>query len=308
VSALGSLSRGLRTMVWHASAGRRRRLAPLAATAAADRAPCVFGSGICKASDFRMPLFAYWCKALGETPRYHRKLWEYVFICQALHERGALVAGARGVGFGVGCEPLVALFAARGVAVLATDMDASAATAAGWLESNQHAGAELARLNARGLCDADVFARNVRYRTVDMKAVPRDVAGFDFCWSSCACEHLGSIDAGLVFLRESMRALRAGGIAVHTTEFNLSSPMRTIDDAPTVLFRRRDLERLAEGLRADGDELVAVDYTTGSEPIDRYVDLPPFDVDRHLRLEVHGRRLRRFVTTSLGLVAIKGAA
>ena len=37
----------------------------------------------------------------------HRKMWEWLFIAEALRERGMLAAGRRGVGFGVGQEPLV---------------------------------------------------------------------------------------------------------------------------------------------------------------------------------------------------------
>jgi len=50
----------------------------------------------------------------GTDPRpimLHRKMWEWLFICESLAERGMLRPGRRGLGFGVGREPLVALFA-----------------------------------------------------------------------------------------------------------------------------------------------------------------------------------------------------
>ena len=62
----------------------------------------------CRQADFETPWFSYWSERLGERLRYHRKLWEFVFIAQALHERRQLRAGARGLGFGVGREPLAA--------------------------------------------------------------------------------------------------------------------------------------------------------------------------------------------------------
>ena len=272
-----------------------------------QQAPYVFSSGICRAAHFRMPLFRYWCEQFGATPRYHRKQWEHVFICQVLHERGALVAGARGLGFGVGREPLTALFASRGIDVLATDMDAQSAIDAGWIDSDQHAGSQLAQLNERGICDSALFAQHARYRTIDMNAVPADLQGFDFCWSSCAYEHLGSIAHGNTFVRRSMDTLRSGGIAVHTTEYNLSSDSHTVSQGATVLFRQRDLRMLADDLRRDGHRVLPIDFTPGSEPVERYVDLPPYVEEPHLRLGLQ-LGVRCYASTSIGIIAIKDEA
>ena len=54
--------------------------------------------------------------------RLHRKIWEFCFIAQALDERGMLARGRRGLGFAVGTEPLPAMFASRGCAIVATDL------------------------------------------------------------------------------------------------------------------------------------------------------------------------------------------
>ena len=51
-------------------------------------------------------------------------------------------------------------------------------------------------LNDRLLCPPARFDQLVTFRPVDMTAIPDDLAGFDFCWSSCALEHLGSLAAG----------------------------------------------------------------------------------------------------------------
>jgi hypothetical protein len=270
-----------------------------------QRAPFVFTSGLCREAHFRMPLYEYWCMQLGEEPRYHRKQWEHVYICQVLHERGALFRGARGVGFGVGREPLASLFASRGIDVVATDMDADAAVEAGWAATDQHAGSQLAGLNARGLCESAAFALHARYRTVDMNAIPADLRGFDFCWSSCSYEHLGSIERGNAFVRRSLDVLRAGGIAVHTTEYNLSSDSATVASGPTVLFRQRDFRELAATLRNDGHQVLPFDFTIGSEPAERYVDVPPYTLEPHLRLRLQFG-LRSYATTSIGVIVIKG--
>ena len=270
---------------------------------AAD-APLVFGSCVCREGHFRLPLFRWWCERLHEPPKYHRKLWEYVYICQVLHERGMLAPGKRGLGFGVGKEPLTALFSSRGAEIVATDMDPEAAREAGWLGSAQHSGAELDALNERGICAVQKFRSAVRYRSVDMNAIPEDLAGFDFCWSSCAYEHLGSLEKGLAFVRNSLNVLRTGGIAVHTTEFNLSSNERTADAGPTVLFRRRDFEQLEAALTADGHAVAPFDFESGNEPVERYVDLPPFALEPHLRLRLPFG-LASYDTTSIGVVIVK---
>jgi Methyltransferase domain len=260
-----------------------------------------FRSSVCTAQDFRNREFQRWRDALAERPRIHRKLWEHVFIAAHLEAGGLLAADRRGVGFGVGQEPLPAAFAARGTSILATDMSPDAATATGWIASQQHA-ASLDSLNGKGLCPDTAFRRNVAFETCDMTRVPSHYRDFDFTWSSCSLEHLGSIQAGIDFIKASVRTLKVGGLAVHTTEYNVSSNEATIDDNPMlVLFRRRDIERLVSELRADGHHVADVCFDVLSEPIDLFVDVPPFAKETHIKLA-----LASFVATSIGLVIQRG--
>jgi len=229
----------------------------------------------------------------------HRKIWEWVFIIQALHERGMLAPGRRGLGFGVGQDPLAALFASFGCEIVATDLETSEAAAAGWVETDQHA-TTLADLNRDGICDPETFAANVSFRAVDMRAIPPDLrrSGFDFTWSACSFEHLGSIWAGEEFILRQMDCLVPSGVAVHTTEFNVESNARTVAVGHTVLYRRRDIESLAEDLRSIG-HAIELDFATGSSPADRHVDHPPW-TGPHLKIQ-----LDRFVATSIGLIIEK---
>lgn len=258
-----------------------------------DRSP------VCRQADFETPWFAWWTASLGEGLRYHRKLWEFVFIAQALHERGLLRMGARGLGFGVGQEPLPAYFASRGCRIVATDLDAEAAADTGWIETAQHA-AGVEPLQRPHLCPPEVLIDRVAFRSADMTAIPADLTGFDFCWSACALEHLGSIAAGLDFIEASLETLRPGGVAVHTTEFNLVSDEDTVDHQGTVLFRARDLRALAERLTARGHHVAPLDLAPGDAPLDRYLDLPPYNPEPHLKLALEG-----FETTSVGLIVAK---
>jgi SAM-dependent methyltransferase len=228
----------------------------------------------------------------------HRKMWEWLFICAALDERGMLRPGRSGIGFGVGTEPLVALFASRGCRVLATDLDPERARARGWTGPGDQYAGDVAGLNKAGLCDAEAFASRVSFRHVDMNDLPDDLGAFDFSWSSCAFEHLGTLERGLAFVENQMRFVRPGGVAVHTTEFNLSSDDATVADGPTVLYRRRDLLALVARLRRAGHR-VTLDLTEGDRPADLHVDSPPF-TETHLRT-----RLADYDVTSVALVVDK---
>ena len=61
----------------------------------------------------------------------HRKMWEWLFIAEPLSERDMLRPGRIGLGFGVGKEPLAALFASSGCDVVATDQPAALAESSG---------------------------------------------------------------------------------------------------------------------------------------------------------------------------------
>lgn len=261
----------------------------------------------CVQSDFHEDWFLYWCDSARLARAYHRKLWEHAYVLQSLHSLGQLEAGRRGLGFGVGLEPEPSLMAARGVDVLATDLETGEAAKRGWIATDQHAN-DLSRMHRPDIVGLDAFQQHVTFRPLDMNAIPSDLDGqFDFCWSSCALEHLGSIRAGLDFIKNSVRTLKPGGYAVHTTEYNYMRDDMTLDNWPTVLFRRRDLELVAEELRAEGHHVFPFDFDVLHSPLDFLIDIPPYPheggaavADFHLRLAVDG-----FATTSFGVVIRK---
>ena len=86
---------------------------------------------------------------------------------------------------------------------------------------------------------------------------------------------------------------------MHTTEFNLSSDADTVDNTGTVLFRRKDIQRLADELTAQGHR-VSLNFDNGNGFADYYVDLPPYKQDIHLRLQIAG-----YTATSIGLIIQK---
>jgi len=266
-------------------------------------------SQLCSAESLRSPELRAWADRLrpmwasgDEDSRdvmLHRKMWEWLFIAEALRERGLLAPGRTGLGFGVGQEPLVALFADAGCDLVATDQPHGAAVASGWTDSEVEWAGGLEHLNTHGLCPDELFVRRVRFRPVDMNAIPDDLRGFDFTWSSCALEHLGTLGAGADFVVAQMECLRPGGVAVHTTEYLVGSNDETVEAGGTVFYRRRDIEALVERLRRAG-HTIDVDFTLGSTPEDLHVDVAPY-TDVHLRT-----RLGDYETTSLALVISKG--
>jgi SAM-dependent methyltransferase len=233
-------------------------------------------------ADLETDWFVYWMAQLMSAPLPHRKLWEFAWILQNLHAHGMLAEGKRALGFGCGEEPLPSFFASRGVAVTVTDLAPDIVAGMGWAETGQHTGT----LNAvwkENLVSKTLFDSLVSLEYVDMNAIPSKLHGqYDFCWSVCALEHLGSIEKGLNFIENSLETLKPGGIALHTTEFNYTETDHTIDNHPTVLFLRRHFIELANRLEEKGHIVTPLDFEVGNNPLDNFIDLPPFDFNEFL--------------------------
>lgn len=269
---------------------------------------------VCRRAHWDTPWFARWHALFADAAppgghfvpphiAFHRKVWEWAAICQALDERGLLAPGMKGCGFAVGREPLASVFARLGVDVLATDLAASEAAAGIWSGAGQHA-ASLDALHWEKVVDRPTFDARVRFLPQDMRALrPAELGLHDFIWSSCSLEHLGDLEAGLDFILRSTALLRPGGIAVHTTEFNLSDVENTILAGDSVIYRRKDLDALAARLRGIGCGMEALDDFPGTAPEDIEYDYPPYyGNDRaHIKLLLGG-----FVATSCLLIVAKG--
>ena len=262
-------------------------------------------------ADLQSTWAAHWCHKLKVPVTFHRKMWELVYVAQVLWQHGHLQPGRRGIGFGCGTEPLPSLFASYGVDVLVTDLAPEDQQGTGWTATNQHTHSLEAAFQAH-LVERSQFDRHISLRYVDMRDIPDDLADYDFCWSICALEHLGSIDAGLRFIENSLKTLKPGGTAVHTTEFNFLSEDETVDNWPTVLFLRKHFEALASKLTAAGHDVAPLDFDVGQDPLDLFIDLPPYAHDwndyqkriwpsgNHLKLSIDG-----FASTCFGIVVRK---
>jgi hypothetical protein len=255
----------------------------------------------CMAEDFLHPRYFQLCKLIEQRPTWHRKQWEYVFILHHLLQTGMLSPGKRGVGFGVGIEPLPSAFARMGAEVLGTDAPPEIGEAAGWIAGNEHS-QKLSDMRM-GWIPQDLFEERVSYRPCNMNHIDPNIRDFDFSWSSCCFEHLGTIEMGLDFVRNSVeQCLKIGGVAVDTTELNMSSDTETVEESSeTVLYRKSDLASFLDEMRSRGHEVTPLVIGRNAHALDFHVDVPPYSHNPHIRLQLAG-----YVSTSVGLVIRRG--
>jgi SAM-dependent methyltransferase len=266
--------------------------------------------------DIESDWFVYWCHRINAAPTYHRKLWEFAFALQVLDDHQLLSAGAKGIGFGCGEEPLPSYFASEGIYSTVTDLEPARVAELGWAKSEQHAKSRDS-VFYDDIVDKVTFDKYVRHEFVDMNAIQKFDMEYDFCWSICAMEHLGDIERGLRFVENAMGVLKPGGLAVHTTEYNFAEEEgATLDRGPTVLFQRSHFETLVKRLAAAGHLVLAPDFSIGSKILDKFVDIPPYSAAEggrfqqkiwrsrecaaHLKLSVAG-----IPATCFGIVVIK---
>jgi Methyltransferase domain len=252
-------------------------------------------SQLCTASQFREPIYFRLANEITQKPVTHRKQWEYIYILRALEQFCMLQPGRSGLGFGCGREPLAAVMTKRGAKVICTDIPPFEKSDIYWGSNG------LKDSFYGGICSWEQFESNAQFRPVDMNAIPLDLGSHDFIWSSCALEHLGSLKHGIDFILDANKCIRPGGIAIHTTEYNLSSDDDTLETPGVSVYRKQDILRLQSLIEAQGNILLPINYYAGDEELDKYVDLPPYSRDKHLRLMVE----QKYVVTSIALVIIK---
>jgi hypothetical protein len=113
---------------------------------------------------------------------------------------------------------------------------------------------------------------------------------------------LGSLEQGIAFIVKSVeQTLKPGGIACHTTEYNLSSNDQTVTTGATVIYRRRDIDDLIAELRRRGHQVDVFSVAPDAHEIDRYVDIAPFSPHGHLKLLLEG-----YAATSMALTIRRG--
>jgi hypothetical protein len=137
------------------------------------------------------------------------------------------------------------------------------------------------------------------FRFIDMNAIPADLRDYDFLWSCGSLEHIGGLEHGLRFVESAMDCLKPGGVAVHTTEFNLTSNGTTYDTPGLSFYREKDILRLVDSLKRKGFE-IELNLTRGQRELDQLVfkEAPPWELS--LKQDLCG-----YTITSIGLVIRK---
>lgn len=257
------------------------------------------------AAQCKDPKYLEWFRLLtglteSEFNQYNRKTWEWAYIAEAVEQAGLMKPGGSALGFGVGNEPLPALFASNGLDVTATDQGAT--SDGDWADTGQ-LNTGLAGLSRPRLVTNEDLASHVDVRDADMNNLPPDLGTFDVIWSSCVIEHLGSPERGLEFVLESCRLLAPGGIAVHTTELELTSRDSTADYGHCAVYRLVDIRELAkrlseENCTSDFNFTVPMDTNEDRWISLAVVDSEPTSTDfAHLKLAIG-----ESVSTSYGLL------
>lgn len=237
---------------------------------------------VCRYDHLLSDWYSRQCEVLGlpqevieKSPVSYRKIWEWAAILQVLSERQMLQPDRAGLGFAVGTEALPSIFANYGVKVTATDLHIEASDPL-WLASGEHAASLDALFHPSKVEEAE-FRRLVTFHPADMTKIESfGSEEYDFLWSSCSLEHLGTLERGTDFVKNAMRLLKPGGVAVHTTEYNCASNTKTAFEGPSVIYRRCDLERLASDLSGLGHSVGRFDFDIGSHALDWDFDTAPF--------------------------------
>jgi SAM-dependent methyltransferase len=171
-------------------------------------------SKLCDAADWFDREFDDIVRAeLEEEPRLHRKQWEFAQIFRSLRAQGMLNGRTRGLSMGGGAERLLYAVARRAGHLTVTDLyDRTSAWAGAQTDDPDR--------TLKAAAPFPIDPARLLARRMDMRSLEFGERSFDFCYSSCAIEHIGGRDDFLAHLREVRRVLTDGGLYVLTTEFH----------------------------------------------------------------------------------------
>ncbi|CAB9526788.1 Inherit from proNOG: Methyltransferase domain [Seminavis robusta] len=243
--------------------------------------------------EFSSPWFLESIGLIGEKPRNNRKQWEVAYVLHVVKTLNLCEPGKRGLVLAVGTEKLPQVFASMGCSILATDLpvDDDPAFAKAWANTGQHVATieSLYRKNYKGV-SKKTFKELVTYHPENMNSFSDwllQQEKFDFIWSLCSIEHVGSIELGQNVVLHTLDLLKPGGVAFHSVEFNLSSNNATKQMKGESVWRKRDFEALKEKAIAKGYSPFPAQFGAGHGILDRNPDgvLPrPYSSSDHIKL------------------------
>ena len=171
-------------------------------------------SKLCDAFDWFDPEFDRIVSAeLEDPPRLHRKQWEFAQIFRALQGLGCLNPRSSGLSMGGGHERLLYAVARHVGHLTVTDLYESGSA---WDEAR----IDDPDRSLKAAAPFEIDPSRLTARRMDMRALEFPDGSFEFCYSSCAIEHIGEHDDFLRHLQEVRRVLTDDGVYVLTTEFH----------------------------------------------------------------------------------------
>jgi SAM-dependent methyltransferase len=193
-------------------------------------------SKICDAADWFDPEIKFIIEnELKEPARFHRKQWEFAMIFLTLKKNGLLNNKRVGLSLGGGNERVLYSIASHIKKLFVTDL------------YDENTSWDCARTT-----DPDEFIKSskpfqvddekLRAMRMDMRFLEFEDNKFDFCYSSCAIEHIGDYQDFLQHLNEVNRVLKQGGVYIFTTELLFGD--KTIGDPNNFVFSKDYLSKL----------------------------------------------------------------
>jgi SAM-dependent methyltransferase len=193
-------------------------------------------SKICDAADWFDPeLLNVIINELEETPRLHRKQWEFGMIFLTLQKLGMITPEKTGLSMGGGNERVLYSIARKIKKLIVTDLYEMETS---WDTARTSNADEFVRTNKPFYVDDE----KLEILNMDMRKLKFQDNSFDFCYSSCSFEHIGHYNDFLRHLNEAYRVLKEDGVYVFTTEFNFSN--ETIKDQNNYIFSSEYLSGL----------------------------------------------------------------
>ena len=185
-------------------------------------------SKLCDAADWFDSEFQQVVKhELKEFPRFHRKQWEFAMIFLALRKLGYLNEESTGLSMGGGNERVLYSIARHVKKLFVTDLYSDST---GWDCARTDDPNEFIKISK----PFEVDEQKIEALRMDMRDLQFEDNTFDFCYSSCAIEHIGDYDDFVKHFNEVNRCLKDGGVYVLTTEFQFGD--KTIKDENNYIF------------------------------------------------------------------------
>jgi hypothetical protein len=234
-------------------------------------------SNLCNYEDFLTKDYEEFCNLIGEQKKIHRKQWEFYVIYKKLLEYLGDFNYKKGLGFAVGQEVIVPLFLNLNADITATDLNTNDSDALAWINSNEHISNGFDKYVDSGYIKKDILNK-CNFDFINMNNIPSKylMNEYNFIWSSCALEHLGSLQNGLNYIINSLKCLKKGGIAVHTTEYNFKSNDNTLQTSGCVSYRKKDIEWLICEIEKLGYYIEPINFNRNDNIVNNYIDPFPY--------------------------------